>query len=897
MTSNAASPNNVAVYITWSATYDYGSIGSANNIFGINSNGASSGAFNPPTSDSYVSLTASFRLGNSSGTVLDTKDFPLYVLSGNATINAAKNRLTWDQTGSDYVRIRKDNDIGEVYDNNKADYYHNVTGDLDLPTTIWSGVSGSGSSSNHDISIAWSAKLDTTSSSNSSSHILNMTVGDNLGKVTRQQTDQYVILTATLTFRSSTFGSNSGLANNTKDFKLLVKAGNAQQQVDAVRNWLTWDRIRSQNTAQTSVSNTTSSRYNITSNLLLQPTLPTTITYSGANIQTEGITIEWSISGGTSSATVNTANGLVTFPASGTREVVLTATIKRGTATVTNNTKVFYLTLYPSADQTTVNSAISWLTWNQIRKGNDANSSATGPYLTMSNLTLPTSYVTSDNKTVNIRWTTSHSNIVRTDGTVIPPSSSTTVTLTAVFTYGSITDTSATNNPNAKTFSLTVRTPTNTESVRMAKEALTWDIIKGNNTEQAQVRRDLSLPISGESGTSISWSSSRTEVISNIGRVTRPTSNTSVTLTATIERGTSRDTKTFTVTVIAAGAGNMDVTETSTKVTAQATREDFLAQTTDVTIKSNLLTVSFDTTAVGSIALAANGDITVTAERVDASSIPAALRDQIGDRPVFDIEVTGGNRNITTFNGGTVTVRIPYTLRAGENANAIIVYCVSSNGNLELMRGYYDTATREVVFQTKHFSRFGISYNLVLYNDVPSGAWYKDAVEFITARKFPVGITGNNFEPSKPLTRGEFTAALMNAYGIELDAVAANNFSDVDANAPYARHLATGKRLGIISGVGDNKYMPERVISRQEMFALLYNILGELKELPPPSTSGHRLSDFSDAGDISPYLVNAIEALLLANKMTGSGGKLSPTVDADRAQMASMIYNMVGPQR
>lgn len=72
----------------------------------------------------------------------------------------------------------------------------------------------------------------------------------------------------------------------------------------------------------------------------------------------------------------------------------------------------------------------------------------------------------------------------------------------------------------------------------------------GNTT---RVYADLTLPTESYRETQITWSSSDEAVVSTTGHVTRPNAgegNKSVTLTATIKRGTATETKTFTVYVI-----------------------------------------------------------------------------------------------------------------------------------------------------------------------------------------------------------------------------------------------------------------------------------------------------------------------------------------------------------
>ena len=89
--------------------------------------------------------------------------------------------------------------------------------------------------------------------------------------------------------------------------------------------------------------------------------------------------------------------------------------------------------------------------------------------------------------------------------------------------------------------------------VNADKTALTFDEIKGDNTAEDAVTKNLNLIKAGESGkTSITWVSSNTAVIKADGVVARPASESgdaTVKLTATISYGTVKATKEFTLTV------------------------------------------------------------------------------------------------------------------------------------------------------------------------------------------------------------------------------------------------------------------------------------------------------------------------------------------------------------
>ena len=394
------------------------------------------------------------------------------------------------------------------------------------------------------------------------------------------------------------------------------------------------------------------------------------------------------------------------------------------------------------------------------------------------------------------------------------------------------------------------------------------------------------------------------------------------TVKASFDGGTTWDAHTATVTVakpvsdVPTGGGGGTPADSGTKVTVSTTDgsasvEGTLTQTdggAQIAIKNDafdkidaadkpasvdaqLATVTFDKKAINTIGAATgSGDVTLTVRQVPVSELSAAKREIVGSRPVYDFTITGGGKTISNFNGGHATISLPYTLTAGENPHAIVVWYLSDSGKLVGMQGHYNAATKTVVFTTPHFLSFVVGYNLVTFSDVASGAWYHDAVTFIAARGITTGTTATAFSPDSTLTRGQFAVMLLRAYGIEPDSNAADNFSDAGSTY-YTGYLAAAKQLGISNGVGNNMFAPDQSITRQEMFTLLYNALKEIDALPI-GTSGKTLADFSDASGIASWAKDAMTALVKAGTVTGSDSKLNPTGTTTRAEMAQVLYNL-----
>ncbi|WP_036720039.1 S-layer homology domain-containing protein, partial [Paenibacillus sp. JCM 10914] len=323
-------------------------------------------------------------------------------------------------------------------------------------------------------------------------------------------------------------------------------------------------------------------------------------------------------------------------------------------------------------------------------------------------------------------------------------------------------------------------------------------------------------------------------------------------------------------------------------------REAFnaLVSGTSASIKlsfGSLGTLQFDAAALRSIRNeTADGDISFI---VGKTSLTEEGKEVLGDRPVYDISVFAGETAIESFGGRTIRVSLPYTLGAGESPEAVIVYALTTEGELETLRGRYVSGNRAVTFGTTHFSQFIIGYNPVVFTDVPSSAWHAQAISFLAARGITNGTATDHYSPGDGVTRGQFIVLLLNSYGIAPKADAADNFADA-GNTYYTDYLATAKRYGIANGSGDNRFLPDSPITRQELFTLLYRALDTLGELPAAANVASTDS-YSDANQITPYAREAIDALVARGIVSGSNGKLDPRGQTTRAQAAQVLYNLL----
>ena len=321
--------------------------------------------------------------------------------------------------------------------------------------------------------------------------------------------------------------------------------------------------------------------------------------------------------------------------------------------------------------------------------------------------------------------------------------------------------------------------------------------------------------------------------------------------------------------------------------------------TTDVqgtlTLNTDAGSITVSSNMLNGIENAEGSNAQITIGMGDKSNLPADVKNAIGERPLVQLTLSIDGKQMNWSNPeAPVTVSIPYTPTEAELAHPenIVVWYIDGSGNIvTIPNGQYDPETGTVSFTTTHFSYFAVSYHQVDFKDVANDAWYAKAVSYIAAREITTGTGSGNFSPEAKLTRGQFIVMLMKAYNIAPDQKPEDNFADAGSTY-YTNYLAAAKRLGISAGVGDNSFAPEKEITRQEMFTLLYNALEVIGKLPQ-GDSGQSLSSFSDSDDIAIWAQDAMTLLVETGIISGSGNRLSPQDTTTRAQMAQLIYNLL----
>ena len=144
-------------------------------------------------------------------------------------------------------------------------------------------------------------------------------------------------------------------------------------------------------------------------------------------------------------------------------------------------------------------------------------------------------------------------------------------------------------------------------------------------------------------------------------------------------------------------------------------------------------------------------------------------------------------------------------------------------------------------------------YNLLLdkdvaitasFTDVGTGAWYSQAVNTLASLGILGGVGEGRFSPERSITRAEFTAIAMRF--AQLERGGESPFSDVHEGDWFYDVVVGAVRYGWIGGYPDGTFRPYDTISRAEAAAITNRMLGRAADRD--YVDGHRgtLTQFVD---------------------------------------------------
>lgn len=169
---------------------------------------------------------------------------------------------------------------------------------------------------------------------------------------------------------------------------------------------------------------------------------------------------------------------------------------------------------------------------------------------------------------------------------------------------------------------------------------------------------------------------------------------------------------------------------------------------------------------------------------------------------------------------------------------------------------------------------------LNFFYDVPNGAYFYEAVKWAVDKGITNGLSDTMFGPYESCTRAQIVTFLWRATGSP-EPKTASSFTDVPANAYYAKAVAWAVENGITNGMTATMFAPDATCTRGQSVTFLYRAL-------KGTASGS--ANFTDVKSDAFY-ADAINWAVANNVTNGtSNTTFSPNADCTRAEIVTFLY-------
>ncbi|MBS7219613.1 MAG: S-layer homology domain-containing protein, partial [Oscillospiraceae bacterium] len=224
-------------------------------------------------------------------------------------------------------------------------------------------------------------------------------------------------------------------------------------------------------------------------------------------------------------------------------------------------------------------------------------------------------------------------------------------------------------------------------------------------------------------------------------------------------------------------------------------------------------------------------------------------------------------------------------MTGGQTAADSILYMITVN-----YHSVHDNADYELCYYLNLFDQLPAP-SAADYRDVPAGAWYYGAVDYVVSQGLLSGSSRSRFSPNQPLNRAMLAQILFQLAGKPDGGL--THFTDVPDTAWCYSAVSWAVSRDIMSGVDGETFAPERAPTRQELALTLFRYA---KAAGLDTQKRAQLTSYSDAGQVAGWAQEAVEWAvgqgLLAGRSTNGTQILAPLGTVTRAEFSAVLKTL-----
>ena len=177
----------------------------------------------------------------------------------------------------------------------------------------------------------------------------------------------------------------------------------------------------------------------------------------------------------------------------------------------------------------------------------------------------------------------------------------------------------------------------------------------------------------------------------------------------------------------------------------------------------------------------------------------------------------------------------------------------------------------------------------MIFSDMEQAKWAIEAVEALYNKGIINGINENSFEPNRGISRAEFVKILVCLTQTPLD-TNENVFTDVTSENWYYPYACAAFKAGIVEGDDRGRFDGGKIINREEMAVMLFRVIEKMEMTPAQSD----VLGFDDDELISDWAKESVNYLKRTGIVNGrSKNFYEPKAELTRAEAAAVVYKLL----
>jgi len=265
---------------------------------------------------------------------------------------------------------------------------------------------------------------------------------------------------------------------------------------------------------------------------------------------------------------------------------------------------------------------------------------------------------------------------------------------------------------------------------------------------------------------------------------------------------------------------------------------------------------------------------------MDGSGTPPAGYIQVS--PLYSLGPDGVNFAVPVTL--VLKIAIPPLVRPD---NLVLARYDKGKGKWIAVPAVVDAGNGVILARLSHFSDYTVMarQERKSFDDINPTAcgWAVEPVEQLAGAGVLEGVDERRYEPDRSITRAELTNILVKALNLPA-ASEKTTFKDVTETEWYSGCIAAATQAGLVNGYEDGTFRPDRTVTREELAVVLARVMDPVA---PPDVK----LPFKDAGEVSSWAADSLAAVVSEGLIKGyPDGTLQPGGRVTRAECAVMVY-------